>query len=118
MDIYGMTQEDIRLIAFVSGYNEFNVPDSDDMNYRILSDTERIAVAKLVAMFRLANALDKSQKNKISLQKIQIKEDVLTISVTASENILLEQWAFQECADFFREIFGIKPELSVKTTLI
>lgn len=118
LDIYGMTAEEIRLVAFIAGYNEFNVPDGEDMNYRELSGQDRVLTAKLVALFRLANALDKSQKSKIQIDKIRIEEDVLVIRANASESAFLEQWAFDECAGFFREIYGIRPQLTIKTQLL
>ena len=36
----------------------------------------------------------------------------------ASENTLLERWAFVESAQYFKEVFGLSPELSIKFDMI
>lgn len=118
MEIYGMTSEELLQVAIVSGYNEFSAPDQWDPNFRALDGKEKIVTAKLVAMFRLANALDKSQKAKISIDKIKVEDDILSIRAGSSQNAFLEQWAFEECAEFFTEIFGIRPQLTIKSPLI
>ena len=36
----------------------------------------------------------------------------------AREELLLEQWAFDDCAPFFEDVFGIEPVLVVKSSLL
>ncbi len=118
IDIYGMTDEEMLLTAYVSRYNEYDVPNFDDVEFLRLNDKNRLIVSKLVAIFRLANALDKSQKQKLSDIKVKLENDKLLISAESNENIYLEKWAFEQCAPFFKEVFGYNPELTVKSTLL
>lgn len=69
IDIYGMTDEEMLLTAYVSRYNEYDVPNFDDVEFIRLSDKSRLIISKLVAIFRLANALDKSQKQNSAILK-------------------------------------------------
>ncbi|HEX3040014.1 MAG TPA: phosphatase [Caproiciproducens sp.] len=118
IDIYGMTDEEMLIIAYVSRYNEYDVPNFDDVEFLRLSDKNRLIISKLVAIFRLANALDKSQKQKLSNVKVKFENDRLQIQAQSRENVFLEKWAFNQCAPFFKEVFGYNPELNVKSTLI
>lgn len=118
IDIYGMTDEEMLLTACVSRYNEYDVPNFEDPASFRLTSANRLVVSKLVAIFRLANALDKSQKQKLSDIKVKLENDRLLISAESNENTYLEKWAFNQCAPFFKEVFGYNPELTVKSTLI
>lgn len=113
-DIYGLTDEEVYLIAHVARYTEFFVPSYDDREYAALSEKSKLLVSKLVAIFRLANALDKSSKQKLQDVKVRLQEDTLVITAVSDQNVSLEKWAFDECAPFFEEVFGIKPQLVVK----
>lgn len=116
-DIYGMTDRDILLTAYVARYNEYAVPDLRDAEYAAMPEQDRTAVAKLVAIFRLANALDKSRKQKIKSVKVKLTEDKMQVSVQSGENLLLEKWAFEQCSAFFKDVFGLSPVLKIKQTL-
>ena len=116
-DIYGMTQEEVNLIGIIASYCEFSVPDYDDHEYQRLTEKNRLFVDKLVAILRLANALDRSQKQKLQSLTVRLKEEILTLTGVSDEDMHLEQWAFEECAPFFEEVFGIKPQFIMKTLM-
>lgn len=117
-DIFGMTAEHILLTAFVSGYNEFAVPNAADFSFLSLSEEKRLEISKLVAIFRLSNALDKSKRQKLKISKVKITNDKLEIKAETTGNALLEKWAFEECAGFFKEVFGLSPELHIRSNLL
>lgn len=117
-DIFGLTGEQILLTAFVSGYDEFSVPNTADTTFFSLTETERLEISKLVAIFRLANALDKSKRQKLKISKIKITNDKLEIKADTADSALLEKWAFDECAGFFKEVFGLSPELRIRSNLL
>ncbi len=112
-----MTDRDILLTAYVARYNEYAVPDLRDAEYAAMPERDRIVIAKLVAIFRLANALDKSRKQKIKRVRVKLTEDRMQVSVQSSENLVLEKWAFEQCTAFFKEVFGLSPVLKIKQTL-
>lgn len=116
--IYGMTDEEMLIAACVARYNEFDVPDFDSPLLRDLSVKNRLVVSKLVAIFRLANALDKSHRQKLGEIKARVQGNRLLISAKSDANLYLEKWAFEQCAPFFQEVFGYHPELSIKSPLV
>ena len=83
-----------------------------------LSDEKRLLVSKLTAIFRLADSLDKSQKQKFDSIKVKFEHDRLLITAETDVNPYLEKWAFAQCAVFFKEVFGITPELLVKSAAV
>lgn len=118
LDIFGMTREQILETAYVSGYDEFSIPNFSDVGFFNLPEEKRLEISKLVAIFRLANALDKSKRQKLKISKIRITKDKLEIKADSTDSALLEKWAFEECAGFFKEVFGLSPELQIRSNLL
>ncbi len=118
MDIYGMTDEEMMITAYVARYNDDDAPNYDEPGIEGLNEEKRLIVAKLVAIFRLANALDKSQKQKLKDISVRQENNRLLISARSDADLHLEKWAFQQCAPFFQEVFGFHPELSIQSGLI
>lgn len=73
-----------------------------------------LTIAKLTAILRVANALDKSHKQKFKNFKTTLKENQLTILVETNDDITLEKGLFQEKADFFEEVYSIRPVIKQK----
>ena len=63
----------------------------------------------MVAILRVANALDRSHKQKMKNVSLSLKGDELVIGVGSQSSIALERGLFKEKADFFQKIFSIKP---------
>ncbi|MDQ5983833.1 MAG: Guanosine-5'-triphosphate,3'-diphosphate pyrophosphatase [Eubacteriales bacterium SKADARSKE-1] len=117
LELYGLTKEEVLLVANIARYDELNEPNDGVLEYSKLSEKNKLAVSKMVAIFRLANALDKSKKQKFKSIKIKLFEEKLIITVESDENVYLEKWAFNKCVPFFEEVFGVNPQLVVKTLL-
>lgn len=60
IDLYGMTAEEMLIIAYIARYNEYDVPNYDGLEFIRIREPIRLVISKLVAIFRLANALDKA----------------------------------------------------------
>ena len=116
--LYGLTDEEMLTIAFVARYDEFHTPDQTDLEFATLPREQKLIISKLVAIFRLAAAMDKSHKQKFKNIKIRLDEDNLVVSVESDFNFRLEKWAFSLCSPLFREVFGISPVLVVKSLML
>ena len=82
--------------------------------YSALTDRNKVIVSKLVAIIRLADALDRSHKQKLEITSVKIAEKELIIKAISEKNTRLEEWNFSKKAEFFSEVFGLKPVLIVK----
>ncbi|MBQ7934205.1 MAG: HD domain-containing protein [Lachnospiraceae bacterium] len=68
-----------------------------------------LTIAKLTAILRLANSLDRSHKQKLKTIKAQLKENQLILSADTMEDVTLEKRYFQAGVAFFREVFSVEP---------
>ena len=113
-DLIGITKDELEIIANVARYHSKVVPANDHPNFRKLSEKNRVVVAKLVAIIRIADGLDRSHRQKIKDIKITVNEKEIIIKVDALEDIVLEKWTVETKAEFFQEVFGITPIVKVK----
>ena len=91
--------------------------ESDLSQYAGLGTSRReltILIAKLTAILRLANSMDRSHRQKLSDSRIAVRNGSLVITTDCPESIVLEQYSFDQKADFFEEVFGIRPVLRQK----
>ncbi len=108
-EIIGVSHREREIIANVVKYN--TVP----FDYQASLDKEmRIVIAKLTAILRVCNAMDRSHKQKFKDIRVSVKEQQMFITTDSSENIMLEQSLFTQKADFFEEVYGIRPVLKKK----
>ncbi len=73
-----------------------------------------ILIAKLTAILRLANSMDRSHRGKLVDCKMAVRENELVITTGYQGDMALEAASFGQKADFFEEIFGVRPELRQK----
>lgn len=113
-EIIGLSHREREITASVVMYNttEFDYSMTDN-------DEDLIRTAKLTAILRIANALDRGHKNKLENLKVTIneKEKKFIISASSKEDMTLERMEVDGKAGFFEEIFGYKPVFKHKKTL-
>lgn len=114
-DIYGLSEEDVFFIANTARYDGTYTPSINDTLFSSLSPKNRLAVSKLTAISSLAKALDKAQLQKFSSFSVKLQDDILTITVSSLDNVYLEKISFNQCKNFFKEVFGVTPKLIVKS---
>lgn len=113
-NIIGLSSKELEIVANVARYHSSVIPSKEDGNYNLLDFQDKIKVSKLSAIIRLADALDRSHKQKIDDLNIFLEDDALKFSISTSQDILLEEWSFEKKAEFFKEVFGITPYLKYR----
>ena len=111
-EIIGLSGREKEIVANVVRFNHSRfIP----FEAQTAIDRERYSViARLTAILRASNGLDRSHKHKFSDFKIRMKGDQLTITVDVRKDITLEKGLFDKKADFFEEIFNIRPVIKQK----
>lgn len=109
-EIIGLSETEREIVAGVVKYNHVYM-DYDIERTAISGRGEEVymRIAKLAAILRIANGLDKSQKQKFNDIKASLKDDTLVITVRTNKDITLEKGMFEKRADFFEEIFCVRP---------
>ncbi len=118
MDLFGLSEAEALETAFVAGSISDNLAVEENPDFARLNTEEKLVISKLAAIFRMANALDKAHREKLRNLKVSVEEDRVVFKAAASGDTLMEQWAFAESAQFFKDVFGLSPELSVKFELL
>jgi exopolyphosphatase/guanosine-5'-triphosphate,3'-diphosphate pyrophosphatase len=110
-DLLGFTEEDKQVIAMASYYHAHNVMERDEKRVPELKSELVPVVAKLSAIIRLADALDRSYMQKIQQCKVNLHNRELTIQVVSKADLDLEEWTFASKVLMMEEVYGFKVRL-------
>lgn len=106
-DIFGLSEKEKAVVANVVYYHYKGVPSDDDDNFKMLTELQKIQVTKLVAVIRVACALDAGSNQKVRHIHIEQHDNEMIVTAHTTEDISLERWTFQRDAEYFSEIFGM-----------
>lgn len=114
-EIIGLSHEEREIIANVVKYNtkEFHYYDKMAVSPSIYQDSY-LKIAKLTAILRLANGLDRSHRQKFKNMKVVLKGNQLILTIETITDISLESGIFSDKAAFFEEVYGIMPVIRLK----
>lgn len=110
-DILGFSEAEKHIMANIAFYHSKGLPSDADANFASLTPNQKVTVSKLSAIIRLADAIDRSHRQKVSQAEAVLRGDELVITVTSQEDMSLEGWTFADKAGFFEDVFGIKAVL-------
>jgi exopolyphosphatase/guanosine-5'-triphosphate,3'-diphosphate pyrophosphatase len=115
-EIIGLSHEERQMVANIVRFNSGTILSFEELAASsIMEKREYMTIAKLAAILRVANALDRSHKQKIKDIHVSLKGNhTMQILVDTMEDLTLEQALFHEKAEFFQEVYSIRPILKVK----
>ena len=116
-EIIGLSHMEREIVANVVKFNHEEFEYYDVSKASTLDQESYLRIAKLTAILRVANGLDRRHKQKFKDVKTILKDDVLTITVDTKEDITLEKGMFSHRADFFEEVYSVKPVIKQKRSL-
>lgn len=102
-EIIGLSHKERKMLAQIVKYNTIAIENDTDLT-----------VIKLTAILRVANALDRSHKQKLTNCRFELKDNELLIHAKAKEDITLEKGLFVDKTEFFEEVYGIKVTIKQK----
>ena len=73
-----------------------------------------MTIARLTAILRISSGLDRTHKQKFSSVKISFSDNDLIITVDTDLDITVEKGLIGKRADFFEEIYGVRPVIKQK----
>jgi exopolyphosphatase/guanosine-5'-triphosphate,3'-diphosphate pyrophosphatase len=110
-DIFGLSDEEKQLVAYIVYHHAKDLFSKPMEGMAELKHEQMPIVAKLSAILRIADALDRSYKQKAAQCKISLKGDEMQIIVKAGQDMSLERWTIEDKSAAFEEVFGLKPVL-------
>jgi len=112
-ELFGLGKKDLLIAALVARYHRRASPQPTHEGYATLDRDERVAVAKMAAILRIADALDESRSQRIHEATVEREKDRLIISIPMVEDLSLENLALKQNGLLFEETFGMPVQLRV-----
>lgn len=114
-EIIGLSHREREIIALVVRYNTQRFGYYSEISTLTgLSEADYILVAKLTAILRVANSLDRAHKQKIEGLKVSLQDQKLMIRLEVRKDFTLERGLLEEKLNFFEEVFNVRPEIRLK----
>ena len=110
-EIIGISRQEREIVANIVRFNHSKFVYDGQTGMGSMSRGSFLVVAKLTAILRLANSLDRSHKQKFGGLKAVLKENQLILTVDTQEDLTLEKGFFEANSDFFKEVFSVEPVL-------
>ncbi|MDO4268626.1 MAG: exopolyphosphatase [Eubacteriales bacterium] len=121
-EIIGLSHVEREIVANVVKYNsqtfrynEVELLAKPSKDSRLAApENLPLVIAKLTAILRLANSMDRSHTAKLTDCRLNVKGGQLVITTEYDGDVTLERLSIGEKGDFFEEIFGVRPVLKQK----
>lgn len=117
LDISGVDDEERLVIATAALYHGSIVPDMKYEEYRSLTPEQRVLVAKLCAVLRLAVAVDSGYAGKYEDISVNLRGNELIITLVTFNDMDLEKWTFDSKSEFFEDVYGIRAVLNKRSVI-
>ena len=108
----GFTPRQILLAANVARYHRRGSPKLEHYAYATLEAGDRAVVNRLSALLRLADAMDREHRQKVTGVKARVSGGKLQLGLDGRGDLLLEGWALKRKADLFKETYGLQIEVA------
>ncbi len=112
-ELPAFSQHEMRLVATVARYHRGADPTDAHHPFAELEDNEQQRVVRLIALLRVAHALDRDHLQRVRDLRARIGSSWVTLHLEASGGLLLEGWSLKKKAQLFAEVFGRKVRLRV-----
>lgn len=106
-DVFGVSREDMTLVALTARYHRRALPSLAHPEYSALGQEDRLAVSKMAAILRVADALDRNHLQQARDLTCALEKDQFVITVNGVEDLTVERLAVKEKGALFREVYGL-----------
>lgn len=105
-DLPGFSDHERELVALVARYHRRSAPSRGRPDLKALPPREVVAVRKLSAILRVADALDRSHHQPVRRLATSSRDRTVRLAISAQGPLDLELWDAEREAAFFRRVFG------------
>ena len=110
-EIFGVGARDLNLISLVARYYRGATPSLRHDGYPQLDRSDRVAVAKMASILRIAKALDVAQKQRIKKVSCDWDSKFINFKTENVADLGLERLELEQVGRMFTEIFGTEVTL-------
>lgn len=105
-NLFGLGAPVIRLISVIVRYHRRSMPKSSHEEYRTLDRNEQMIIARLAAILRVADALDRGHAQRIKDVDVSVSDEFVIIKAANVADMTIEQLALNQKGDMFLNIYG------------
>jgi exopolyphosphatase/guanosine-5'-triphosphate,3'-diphosphate pyrophosphatase len=106
-DLLGMTPEERAIVANVARYHRKSPPQLEHDNFRALSREARAKVKSMAAILRVADALDREHRGKVTDVTARVEGEALVLELSGARDRALEEWTVRAKAGMLKDAFGL-----------
>lgn len=110
-DLFGLAPKDLNLVAMVARYHRRALPRPTHELYSALDRESRVAVSKMAALLRIADALDSGHVQRVSDPEFANEAGMLIVKTRPRPDLVLEKYALQQKSQMFEQVFGMQVDL-------
>lgn len=114
-DLVGLSDVEREIVALIVRYHRRSHPKRTHLEFQQQPKEQRERVAKLAALLRLADALDREHQAKVAAVEVSIGRRhldlVLQPEKSADGDLGLEHWAVRRKGSLFLEVFALQPRV-------
>lgn len=104
-DLIGLSPEHRQLVACVARYHRRAMPSTSHAAFKKLSPSERKRVRALASILRVADALDRGHRSKVSAIDVRITPSRVSLALEGKEDLALEIWCARRKGELFETTF-------------
>lgn len=110
-DLFGLTRHDMQIVSVVSRYHRKALPNPSHPEFASLPLEDRMAVAKLAALLRVADSLERVHREAPRKLEFRREADRFVILVQDMEDLTMERLVLREKGNLFADVFGLVPDV-------
>jgi len=112
-EVVGLNARQREIVANIARYHRKRHPTLKHPPFAALSPTEQETVAKLAAILRVADVLDREHSQHVKSLRAVRGEETMVLEVTADRELRLERWAAPRKFQLFEELFETQIKLVI-----
>ncbi len=109
--LIGLNERQQSMIANIVRYHRKSSPGFDDPTVRPLANKDRLIASRLIALLRLADAMDASHTGRVRDLYVKEKKNSVHLKLLGDGDLMLEKWALTKRKGLFAESFGVRLEI-------
>ena len=117
-ELLGYSEAEHLMVAAIARYHRRSLPKKRHESWQALVTRDnRRRVSEMALLLRLAAALDRRPEPVVASLQVNTTPDVLDLVLVPerlNQNLSLEQWSLESCAEVVREASGVKLRVSVQ----
>jgi exopolyphosphatase/guanosine-5'-triphosphate,3'-diphosphate pyrophosphatase len=110
-DVAGFSDQERQIVALVARYHRRTPPEAGRPDLKELAPGQLLLVRKMVALLRVADALDRSHSQPIQVLRASVPNGRVKLVARARAPLELELWDVAREAAFFRQALGRRLEV-------